>query len=206
MALEANLDEASAFASAMTRASEPIAATRVPSFDELYDAEFGFVWRTVRALGASAAERDDLVQEVFLVVHKRLPAFEPRGSLRSWLYGIVRLVVMRSHRTRRRKPSHAGKAEATDVDAFEDTAGLDPEALAQRAEAVVALDRALDALDEDKREVFVLAELEQMTLAEIAAAIGVNANTVASRLGAARRRFESELCRLEKANGRPRWG
>jgi RNA polymerase sigma-70 factor, ECF subfamily len=206
MALELTLDESPRSAPAAAAACPPTVEARVPAFDELYQAEFGFVWRTVGALGATGAVRDDVVQEVFLVVHKRLDAFEPRGSLRGWLYGIVRLVVARERRTRRRKPSHAGDHAATDLDTFEDAGGRGPEELAERAEAVETLDRLLGELDDDKREVFVLAELEQMTLAEIAEAIGANPNTVASRLRAARRLFEAALARHESANGRPRWG
>jgi len=197
---------ASGVASSAASAASAATEARVPSFDEVYDAEFAFVWRTVRALGGGLAEADDIVQEVFLVVHKRLAAFEPRGSLRGWLYGIVRLVVMRQRRTRKRKPSHAGQREATDVDAFGDSSALDPQELAERAEAVEMLGRVLGELDDDKREVFVLAELEQMTLAEISEAIGTNANTVASRLRAGRRLFEEAVARLEKTDGRPRWG
>ena len=113
--------------------------------------------------------------------------------------------MARARRTRRRKPSHAGDHAATDLDAFADDGAPGPEELAERAEAVETADRLLGELDADKREVFILAELEQLTLAEIAEAIGANPNTVASRLRAARHLFEAALARHESANARARW-
>jgi len=164
-------------------------------FEALYREHFRFVWRTVRRLGVEDAVMDDVVQEVFLVVHRRLGDFEGRSSMKTWLYGIVRRVTADHRRTLRRKPA-LGTDDAP-------AAGLnlargdeaDPEASAEQAERVRLLHRLLAELDEDKGEVFILAELEGLTLAEIAEALDVNANTVASRLRAARREFEAALDR-----------
>jgi RNA polymerase sigma-70 factor (ECF subfamily) len=160
-------------------------------FETIYREHFRFVWRTVRRLGIEGALVDDVVQEVFVVVHRRLGDFEGRSAAKTWLYGIVRRVVADHRRTMRRKPlGTAPEGEVLDA-ASAPEAG--PEASAEQAERVRLLHRLLSGLDEAKREVFVLAELEGLTLAEIAEAIGANVNTVASRLRAARREFEAAL-------------
>jgi RNA polymerase sigma-70 factor (ECF subfamily) len=138
-----------------------------------------FLWRATLALGVPAADAEDLCQEVMLVVHRRLGDFDGQ-SLRAWLYGICLRVASdyrRSARVRREKPT----AELPDR-VLEPT---QPEELdARRAEE--KLRRALDALDDDKRAVFVLFEVEQLTLREISEAVGAPLQTVYSRLQAAR--------------------
>jgi RNA polymerase sigma-70 factor (ECF subfamily) len=160
-------------------------------FETIYREHFRFVWRTARRLGIEGALVDDVVQEVFVVVHRRLGDFEGRSAAKTWLYGIVRRVVADHRRTLRRKPlGTAPDGEGLDA-ASPPEAG--PEASAEQAERVRLLHRLLSQLDEAKREIFILFELEGLTLAEIAEALGVNANTVASRLRAARREFEAAL-------------
>jgi RNA polymerase sigma-70 factor (ECF subfamily) len=160
-------------------------------FENLYREHFAFVWRTVRRLGAHPPFVEDVTQEVFVVVHRRLDEFEGRSPAKTWLYGIVRRVVADHRRTLRRKPLTAG---ASTDDAERPTSPEEgPDASAERAERVQLLHRLLAGLDESKREVFILAELEGLTLAEISEALGVNQNTVASRLRAARREFEVAL-------------
>ena len=158
------------------------------------------MWRTVRRLGLEGAAIDDAVQEVFLVVHRRLGDFEARSSAKTWLYGIVRRVVADHRRTLRRK--HAVPSDAPAEDDLDATASEapGPEASAEQAERVRLLHRLLGELDDDKREVFVLAELEGLTAAEIAEALEANANTIASRLRAARREFEAALDRATQDN------
>src|SRR5215471_5211533 len=63
------------------------------TFRQLYDSYFTFVWRAVANRGVPPAAMDDVVQEVFLVVHRKLPEFEVRSTVRTWLSGIVRRVV-----------------------------------------------------------------------------------------------------------------
>ena len=166
-------------------------ASSRPEFATVYDEHFPFVWRSARRLGVDPSAVDDVVQDVFVVVHRRLADFEGRSSLKTWLFGILLRVVRDHRRTLRRKhPKEGG-----DLEAIADTTSESPHESAEKAEGVRLLHALLDALDDDKREVFVLAELEQMTVPEIADATDSNVNTVYSRLRAARREFDAAVCR-----------
>jgi RNA polymerase sigma-70 factor (ECF subfamily) len=178
-----------------------VQAARAPThtrfeFAEVYDAHVDFVYRSVRRLGVDASSVDDVVQELFLVVHRRLPEFEGRSSIKTWVFGIALRVVRDHRRTIRRKRLGAdARADSTELDRLADE-GLAPfEALA-RAEAAKVLEGLLDSLDDEKREVFVLAELEGMSVPEISEITGVNTNTIHSRLRVARRTFEEGIARL----------
>jgi RNA polymerase sigma-70 factor (ECF subfamily) len=165
-----------------------------PTFEAIYEQHFPFVWRGVRRLGVSEAQTDDIVQEIFLIVHRRLASFEGRSSIRTWIYGIAVRVVRDHRRSLRRKPS-----EPADVDLFAAQKGTEEDV--ERAQAVRVLYTLLDRLDDEKREVFVLAELEQMSVPEIAEILGANTNTVYSRLRAARKDFEQAAARHRARDG-----
>ncbi|MBX3186583.1 MAG: sigma-70 family RNA polymerase sigma factor [Labilithrix sp.] len=160
---------------------------------EVYDQYFAFVWRTARRLGVAHDALDDIVQETFLVVHRRLA--EPRtGALRPWIYGIVLHTVRNHRRSVRRKQPHTLQAPGPDPDALPD--GVDgPERSAQKAEAAQVLRIILEELDDEKREVFVLVELEQLSVPEVAEVLAVKLNTVYSRLRLARAQFEGAVSR-----------
>src|SRR5262249_6008003 len=143
-----------------------------PSFDEVYDEHFDFVFRTVRRLGVPLSLVDDAVQEVFLVVHRRLGEFQGRAALTTWLYRIVVHVALHTRRSAARK----GIADPEDPDALPIDEADGPHEHAARAEGVRLLQRVLGELDDDKRVVFVLAEYEELSVREIADALGVNAN------------------------------
>jgi RNA polymerase sigma-70 factor (ECF subfamily) len=156
----------------------------------VYQGHFDFVWRTAKRLGVQGAQVDDVVQEVFVVVHRRAPEFEGRSTLRTWLFGITRRVVRDHFRRATRKPVDlVGGAEPVDDGA------PDAEAELARRQGHALLHSLLDQLDADKREVFVLSELEQMSMPEIAAALDLNVNTAYARMRAARSAFEQALAR-----------
>jgi RNA polymerase sigma-70 factor (ECF subfamily) len=165
----------------------PSVATAVAQgFETLYRKHYAFVWRSVRRLSVRDGEIDDIVQEVFVVVHRRLSEFEGRSAITTWLFGIAYRVV----RDHRRKIAARQRREA------EVTAGkppTEPDKRLARHQAVDVLDGLLAELDEDKRAVFVMAEIVKMTANEIAEVIGVSPNTVSSRLRAARKAFEESL-------------
>lgn len=172
----------------------PLAAALLGSFEDLYEEHFDFVWRSVRRLGVPAASMDDAVQDVFLVVHRKRGEFEGRSSVKTWIFGIV-VHVARAHR--RSRPL----AGDDDLDSLIDHAGPSPLAQAEAAEALRALQEVLDELDDERREVFVLVELEEMTAPEAAEALGLKLNTVYSRLRAAREDFDAAVARRAAREG-----
>jgi RNA polymerase sigma-70 factor, ECF subfamily len=166
----------------------------------VYEAHAAFVWRSLRLLGVPDQALDDAVQEVFLVVHRRLDEFEGRSSLRTWLYAIARRVAGNV----RRGVERQGVPGTMPVDLV-DPAAADPLEAAQQAEAGRLLVELLAHLTDDQREVFVLVEIEEMPVPEAAETLGINLNTCYSRLRAARARFERELAvrrRREEGEGR----
>jgi RNA polymerase sigma-70 factor (ECF subfamily) len=166
----------------------------VPTFDEVYEHHFAFVWRLLRHLGVPLAQLDDAAQEVFIVVHRRLGEFEGRSAMTTWLFTITRRVARDQRERAVRHQSEASTSDAATIDRIAATSPGPHEQLA-RQRAAAEVERFLAELDDDKREVFVLAELEQLPAPAIAEALGVNVNTVYSRLRAARERFEELLVR-----------
>jgi RNA polymerase sigma-70 factor, ECF subfamily len=177
------------------RASGPTSEIRAVTgetldFEAIYDDHFDFVFRNARRLGVPDAHVDDAVQEVFLVVHRRLAEFEGRSSVKTWVFGILaRVAADHRRRLRRKSPHLRSPGGVVEPDTILDERDGPHETIA-RAEGVRLLHALLDELDDDKRVVLVLAELEQMTAPEIAESLGCNLNTVYARLRAARREFE----------------
>lgn len=166
------------------------------SFESVYEEHFDLVFRNVRRLGIPEALVDDAVQEVFLVVYRRLGQFEGRSSLKTWICSIVTRVARDHRRSLRRKSPHACPgAEPIDADSIADERADGPHEHTARLEGARLLHKLLDELDFEKRTVLVLAELEQMTVPDIADALGENQNTIYARLRAARRDFDQAVAR-----------
>ncbi|HET9931805.1 MAG TPA: sigma-70 family RNA polymerase sigma factor [Polyangiaceae bacterium] len=168
-----------------------------PEFREVYDTHFAFVWRAVANRGVPAAALDDVVQEVFLVVHRKLSEFEGRSSLRTWLAAIVRRVV--ADHMKKRGNRALGQELSTELPA---ESGNEPAAQAERRAALLLAEELLATMSEVQREVFVLYELEQMTTREIAELTSTNENTVQTRLKAARRMFQEGVARHQARDTR----
>ena len=166
------------------------------TFREAYEEGYAFVWRNLRRLGVPPDRIDDAFQDVFVVVHRKLPEFEGRSSLTTWLFGIVARVSKDYRRSRRRKGAlSADAAGSVDADTIAASPTASPAQRAEITERVTLLHEILDELDEAKRSLLILAELEQMTAPEMAEATGIPLNTVYSRLRAARRAFNQALAR-----------
>lgn len=170
------------------------------TFGAIYDENIDFAWRSVRRLGVCEAFVDDVLQQTFLVVHRRLGEFEGRSSHKTWIFSIL-LRIVRDHRRsmRRKSPHWFQSGEAIDPDGLTANAVTPHEAL-ERTEAWRQVDALLETLDDEKRTVFVLAELEQMTATEISEATGLTAQAVYSRLRAARGDFERAASRMRRAH------
>lgn len=158
-----------------------VAAESSLSLRQIFDEHVTFIWRSLRHLGIADADLQDVCQDVFLVVHRKLGDFEGRSTLRTWLYGIC-LRVAKDHRRRayvRRElvvselPPRAQPATQEDD--------------CVRAETRDLLAAILEQLDEDKRTVFFLYEIEGLSMKEVAEAMGCPLQTAYSRLHAARR-------------------
>ncbi len=153
----------------------------IPTFDEVYAAHFTFVWRVLRTFGVAEAALEDAAQDVFVVVHRRLPEFEGRAAITTWLFAIARRVAQAHRRKSGRTTDPLDEEPAGPADTF---------AAFSRAQAAATVMAILDTMDEDKRIVFALVELEQLSVPEVARMLDLNLNTAYSRLRLARHAFE----------------
>ena len=165
---------------------------------QIYEDHFDFVWRNARRLGVPEASADDVTQDVFLVVQRRLADFDGRASIRAWIFGILVRVVRDHRRSFRRKGARNVSLEhQSNSDAGTVAHGSSPNELVEHAERVRLFEKLLAELDEDKRTLLILSELEQWTLREIAELFGSNTNTIHSRVRAAKRAFEQANARWQ---------
>lgn len=186
-------------------ASQTVAASttdRRPTFAEAYAAHVGLVFRIARALGVGPSAIDDVVQEVFVIVHARLGAVESPAGVRTWISRIVVNVVRHHRRSLARKSPHDRSADRpTNPDQLPNR-GPSPYDVVVRSERAAQVQRLLDSLDDEKREVLVLAEIEELSVPEIARALHLKLNTTYSRLRLARQAFEHALARERVERGR----
>jgi len=158
------------------RVTEPAS---LPTFSEVFRDHARYLWRALLGLGVRPGDVDDVCQEVFLIVHRRLPEFDGH-ALRSWLYAICLRVASeyrRSARVRR-------EVSVEQIPDSEAPAGQFDAVLGRQLSA--RLLTVLDRLDDDKRAAFVLYEIEELALKEVAAALECPLQTAYSRLTAAR--------------------
>jgi RNA polymerase sigma-70 factor, ECF subfamily len=166
-------------------------APAFPAFEEVYTAHVGFVWRVLRTFGVSETQIEDAVQDVFIVVHRRLPEWQGRAAITTWLFAIARRVAS-SHRRRSGRRTE-GLTENLSEELVDDRAAGDPFGEMSRAQAAATVLAILEQLDEDKRVVFALVELEQLSVPEVARMLDLNLNTAYSRLRLARQAFEAAV-------------
>jgi RNA polymerase sigma-70 factor (ECF subfamily) len=158
------------------------------------------VWSGLRRLGVPEANIEDAVQDVFLVVHRRLAEFEGRSSAKTWLYGIAVRVAKDYRRSQVRHLQRVdGLAELLSVTAGP---GMTPGTEAERREANRALHVILGELDEDQREVLVLVELEELSVKDAAAVLNLHIRACQRRLKAAHAAFDKKLARHLQPSGR----
>jgi len=167
--------------------------TELPKLDfrAVYDAQFDFVWRSLRRLGVASCDISDALQEVFLVVHRRLSEFEGRARITTWLYRICLRVA-----SDRRRRAHVRREEPSDLAALDsmDVAITSEDQLVQD-EDLRLLDDVLALLSLEQRAVFTLFELERMSSEDIAIALEIPLGTVYSRLRLGREAFRKAMRR-----------
>lgn len=156
----------------------------------LVTSHYNLVWRSLRRLGVAQADADDACQQVFLVAHRRLADIAPECE-RSFLLQTALRVASDFRRSRERRREEAGSDVASLADG-----NANPEELLDRRQARVLLDRALEAMPMELRTVFVLFEIDELTMAEIATVLNIPPGTVASRLRRARELFRESASHL----------
>jgi RNA polymerase sigma-70 factor (ECF subfamily) len=165
-------------------------------FKRLYQAEFAYVWRALRRLGARGSDAEDMVHDVFLTAFKRISEYDPSRPIRPWLFGISFRTVV-AHRRRAFQRYEV-------VSEVPDTAVVEPDAEArlQAGESRELVLKALEALPLDRRAVFVMHELDDVAIPEVAEGLGVPLNTAYSRLRVGRQEFAEAVEALRKEEGR----
>jgi RNA polymerase sigma-70 factor (ECF subfamily) len=189
-------------------ATDADASARMPALgvEGIYERHFDFVWRNARRMGVREEDLDDAVQDVFVVVHRRIAEFEQRSSVETWLFSILLRVVQHYRRSKARRLARlTALLHFTSGDAEPEPREGALELLTRHEQAAL-LHRLLGDIDDGKRAVFILIELEQRSAPEVAEALGMNVNTVYSRVRAARQELERAVARLtasERGLARP---
>jgi RNA polymerase sigma-70 factor (ECF subfamily) len=150
----------------------------------IVEAQFDALWRFLRRLGVAEGDVDDAVQEVILVLARKLHVVEPESE-RSFVFSTGFRIAsdMRKRAKRRRELEAAPSYEQAGL-------GPDPETSAEQRRMTLLFAQVLEQLSLELRAVFVLYELEEFTMAEISEALEIPPGTVASRLRRGRETFE----------------
>ncbi len=165
-----------------------------PTFEDVYEAELAYVWHTLRRLGVTEAEREDLAHDVFMVVHRRLHTYDPDRALRPWLFGIAFRVVSDHRRSARvRREVLDGRPEQRPAT----TPAPDERRMAEDRRRLVLA--ALADLPLERRAVFVMFELDGVAMADVADSLGIPRNTCYSHLRRGRRDFAAAVKKLQAA-------
>jgi RNA polymerase sigma-70 factor (ECF subfamily) len=171
-----------------SRTSDPIPVP--PDFRRLFDAHFDYVWHVLRRLGVDPNDLEDLTHDVFLTVYRKLDTFDPSRPLRPWLFGFAFRIASDHRRLGRHRRERLGEPP--------DTRDPAPTALdhAVTDELVGIARSALDALELERRAVFILHELDECPVPEVARTLGSPLNTAYSRLRLARADLRTAVHRL----------
>jgi len=172
-------------------------ATTELGVKEIHHAHAGFVWLTLQRLGVRPSDLEDALQEVFVVVHRRLPSYDKSAKLSSWLFGISVRVAAQF-----RRRAHLRREQVVEqVPERPSNPGFSPEQAALALEARRVLERVLDSMEPRQRAVFVMFEIDGLPCAEIALELDLPIGTVHSRLYAARKAF-ANAARREQARSK----
>lgn len=166
---------------------EPMAA----DVDSIWRAHGSFVWRILHHLGVKPADIEDATQEVFVVVHRRLGDYQEQDKLRAWLYAICTRVA-RDHR----RKLFRRRERITDTPP-ERVVGPTQASSVENQQALQLAEKLLAALPDKQREVFLLYEVEQLSMAEVALAVDCPVPTAYARLRKARERVLELVARAQ---------
>jgi RNA polymerase sigma-70 factor (ECF subfamily) len=179
------------FAGSTEVCSPTLAASDERRFRQLVGANLDFIWRCLRRMGIPSGDVDDAVQQVFLVVASKLGSIA-QGSERAFLFATASRIAANSRRSVHRRDQAHHQLMQADLD-------HDPsqEELTDQLRARALMDRVLGEMPDDLREVFVLFELEELSVAEVAELLAIPIGTVGSRLRRAREDFHDRVKRIK---------
>ncbi len=172
---------------------EAKSASSRPRFEDVYERERDYVWRSLRRLGVPERHLEDVAHDVLVVVHRKLDDYQPARPLRPWLFGIA-LRVASDFRRSAKNARETPRDDLEGVDESPHARGAD--AMLEEAQGRALVYRALDTLDDDRRAVFVLHEIDGEAVPAIAEALSIPVNTAYSRLRVAREEFAASVRRL----------
>ena len=155
--------------------------------EQAFEQHFAMVWRSLRRLGVAPHALDDAAQDVFLVLHRRWLDYDPASPLRPWLFGIA-FRVASAHRKRAAREVPHAFIEVEDI-------GPHPDQAADAKRARVLVLRALEQVPLPRRAVFVMHDLDDADMRDIASSLSIPLFTAYSRLRKARKEFEAAVRR-----------
>jgi RNA polymerase sigma-70 factor (ECF subfamily) len=159
---------------------------------EIFRLHAAYVWNTLRRLGVRREDLEDVTHDVFLQVQRHLVEYDPARPIKPWLFGFAFRVASQHRRGAKRRPEPEGVA----ADVIDPGALPDERMSAEQDRLLVVA--ALDAIDGDRRAVFILYEIDGVPMDEIARALGIPVNTAYSRLRVARTEFATAVKRLRR--------
>lgn len=162
-----------------------------PAFRTIFEREYGYIRNSVVRMGIRASDVPDVVHDIFLVVHEKLPTFDPTRPLRPWLFGISFRVAIG---IKRRMGYRQERLEGTEAPEHA-SGGRSPEQQLSDAECRMQLGAAMNLLDDEKRAVFVLHDLDGVSMPVVAESLDIPLNTAYSRLRLARETLRARLTR-----------
>jgi len=168
-----------------------------PDVTLIFKAHQAFVWRVLAHLGVARADLEDALQEVFVVVHRRLADYREQDKIRAWLYAIAARVARDYRRRVHRRREQLSEAPVERSEAPSQVTD------AVNRQALVFAERLLESLPDKQRAVFVLYEVEQMPMVEVALAVGCPLPTAYARLRKARERVLAQVARAQLRGDAP---
>ncbi len=174
----------------------PLESVAAPSFRDVFDTHYDYVWNSLRRLGVFPADLEDVTHEVFVRVHQHLSSYEPARPMRPWLFAFA----FHAGSDYRRLARHRANVELDAVDPVDQA--RDPEEQLSQHEAMRLVDEALQAISLTNRAVFVMYEIDGASMKEIANALEVPLHTAYSRLRLARSTFEAKVRELQGEDAR----
>ncbi len=164
-------------------------------FASVYRANLDYIWASLRRLGVAPADLEDVAHEVFLVVHRRLADYDRARPLRPWLFGIAYRVASEQ----RKKAARRATQELEDSLAASESSS--PERQTVKRQAIELARKALDAIDEEARAVFVLADLDGVAVTDVAESLSIPVNTAYTRLRRARLAIANAVASSQSPTG-----